>query len=127
MISLRTATKDDLRFVCASWFGHYRRAIHATPFDIYQVGMNARQVRIMATSTATIAYPDSTPDEIIGYIVRNAETLAFIYVKLDYRKNGAGRMLLREPMPKFYSHEPDKAWTRRWLERLGMSYSTKDI
>ncbi len=55
------------------------------------------------TRVACLKY---TPEQIIGYSVNHGKTLEFVYVKIDYRKQGIGTLLVKgfrevvEPLTK---------------------------
>lgn len=122
MIRTRNATVDDLRFVRASWFESYLKArrYEHEDFDIFRVGMNARMDKVLAFATVTVAYPENVPDEIVGYAVHDFEHLHYVYVKADYRRRGAGTMLLSFG-PSVYCATPGRKWVREWFHRKGMT------
>ena len=122
MIRTREATEDDMRFVRASWFESYlkSRPRDADEFDIFRAGMNARIEGALKTAKVVVAYPEAVPDEIVGYAVHDWKHLFYVYVKADYRKRGAGTMLISFG-PQVYWTKPAKKWVREWFERKGIS------
>jgi hypothetical protein len=47
-----------------------------------------------------IAHLDSDPSFIVGYAVFNQNSLQFVYVKKDYRRQGIGALLKKQMKPK---------------------------
>lgn len=110
-ISVRRATQEDLRFVCATWFESNWKTITKfmtfPQFPDYKIGMNKRQERILRDSITAIAYATAVPDEIIGYAITEKNILHFVYVKSVYRRQGIATALVGDDK-KWFTHLPGK-------------------
>lgn len=90
MIDFRTrpATADDLRLVASSWFESYWKATAlktGMEFGVYKAGQGDRVRRLLDRGVVTVAFFESAPDEILGYVVGQKDVCHFCYVKKDYR------------------------------------------
>lgn len=108
MLSLRYATADDLRFVKDSWFESFRRGGFAPEigFDLFSEGQRNLIDDTVQKMDTRVAFPEKTPDEIIGWIGAEKEVVHYLYVKHAYRKMGFADRLIELCGPfKFYSHK----------------------
>lgn len=95
MLIVRPPNPTDLWFIHDSWLKSYWKSGHAPVKDwpTYFEGQAKRIDRLLVLSETRIACFDSSPDEIVGYAVVQGECVHWLYVKKDYRRHGAARVL----------------------------------
>lgn len=113
LVIIRPFEESDRRFVEASWFESYLKALRLPelPFEIFKHGMNARIARLIENSDVRIAAARAFPDEILGYAVLDKTTpvMHWLYVKASFRRNGLGTKLLNtKPGTLWYTHKPTR-------------------
>jgi hypothetical protein len=124
---VRQATRDDLRFVCASWFESFWKAsLRQTGMEYadYQRGQDALIQRLLERSRTYVLASATVQDEIVGYCVVEGDapesaTAHYVYIKSAYRKFGAAKTLLRGKCAKF-SHMTRAG--NRVARSLGLQY-----
>ena len=95
-VTLRDGRLSDDGFIYTSWirsiWGAEKRLSEFPSPDFYQ--QNARRIKaIMKDSIIKVAHFVDSPVLIIGYSVMHGEHLHFVYVKIDYRNSGIGKLL----------------------------------
>lgn len=115
LVIIRPFEESDRRFVEASWFESYLKALRLPelPFEIFKHGMNVRIKRLLAQSNVRIAAARAFPDEILGYAVigtTHPAVLHWLYVKASFRRNGLGTTLLKAHTREvlWYTHKPTR-------------------
>lgn len=91
-------TKTDLPFIYASWRKQLwndqpRPEAQAKRF-FRQATKNIGELLAKPNAQTIVAVLDDDHDLILGYVVKADDHLEWVYVKLDYRKKGIGKMLV---------------------------------
>jgi GNAT superfamily N-acetyltransferase len=98
-VGVRLATADDMRFVAASWFESYWKAVASQEgmdyLTAYRPGQDALIRRLVGRSETIVAHAVDIPDEILGYAVLEDDVLHYVYVKSVYRRRGIATGLVR--------------------------------
>lgn len=95
----RPMAESDLPIIYNGWpKGSWYSGVRGRKGDRAQwfVAFYARARAILKRADVTIACLESDPDFILGYSIIDGETLEWIYVKEDYRKQGIARFLLKD-------------------------------
>lgn len=129
LVIIRPFEEGDRRFIEASWFESYLKALRLPelPFEVFKHGMNARIARLLARSEVLVAAARIAPDEILGYIVADKESKAlhWLYVKASFRRNGIGSTLAdAAKVVSFYTHKPSREG-HRFLTALGYNFNPR--
>lgn len=101
-LSMREAKVDDLKFILNSWVESHREApgCEHVKRGAFRVGMSERVKRLLKRCGATVAYEESTPAQIWGWVcaerLDGALVVHYCYVKSIYRRLGVAGMLMGE-------------------------------
>jgi hypothetical protein len=103
---------NDTNFVIDSWMRSYWKGWAkkaGIPGDVYPKEQRRRVEAILFEAQVSIAYEDSVPDEIFGYIVVRPykRVVDYVYVKSIYRRAGIASGLLGAYNVEFYSHKTE--------------------
>lgn len=126
LIVIRAMRESDRRFIEASWFESYFKALRLgfpTPFDVFKSGMNVRIKRLLEESDVYVAVANIDHDEILGYSVVSKDepkALHWLYVKALFRRQGIATKLLFDA--DHYSHTPLKEG-RHFLKHHGLKFA----
>ena len=90
MIRSRDATRDDLRFVRASWLRSFweHGGYDAPSFKLYQDHMPPLIERTLARTYVRVIVFDSAPTEVLAWACGLGQTLFWAYTKKDFRQQG---------------------------------------
>ena len=98
-IILRPYEKSDTGFIFSSWRYSVWYDINDTPeIESEWYHHKTKEIKKLLSdpkTTVRIASLKSDPDHLVGYCVTNDSTVQFVYVKLDYRKQGIATILCR--------------------------------
>jgi GNAT superfamily N-acetyltransferase len=92
-IAIRDGVRSDWPYVYQSFAEEYLRSPHGKPLGETKV---RRCIGVLLQSPAwqlTVAAPKAG-DEIYGWVLHNAASIAWLHVKEIYRRNGFARALL---------------------------------
>lgn len=103
MVRYRAATREDLRFILASWarsFSHTRKAPEGLAPKHYRAALRATIADILRrpTARAVVACNPNNPNLIWGFAVfedTGSPVLHYCYVKELFRGNGIGSHLVQ--------------------------------
>jgi GNAT superfamily N-acetyltransferase len=70
---------------------------------VFDREQNALIERLIQTHPPVVALFKSVPNEVIGWACRDFDTIHYVYVKHDYRRQGVANLLISGA--KFYTHE----------------------
>jgi hypothetical protein len=111
LVSTRRATKDDLRFVAATWFKSVWKnspSMSLVGYEDFKPGFDRLLNRRIDNGRVTIAFPPDNPGELAGFAVHEGHTLHFAYVRNVYRRLGIGGALVRSLLCEKYSYDMGK-------------------
>lgn len=94
-VILRSMSEDDLPCIYSTWrnsayFGMEKREQNADKFFKKQT---ANISQVLSDALVRIACLKDDPNMIIGYSVSTGDHLDWIYVKVEFRNKGIGRLL----------------------------------
>lgn len=121
---MRKATKDDLRFVAATWFKSAWKnspRMKLVDYEDYKPGQDRLINDCFRRGEVAIAFPPSTPSELVGFAVSEQGVLHFAYIRSVYRRMGIGSALTRPLQCSRYSYDMGKLGLA-FAEKLNLRY-----
>ena len=91
IIKYRSAKETDIPFIYSTWIKalyNGNRSLRLTDYGKFAARYSKIIDSLLNESSVTIACIEGYEDEIKGYAVRSGQTLHFVYVKRQWRKQG---------------------------------------
>lgn len=101
LVAIRDVTAQDTNFIMSTWLKGLRHGndwFEIIPSDIYYASYHKVLERILMKSETIISMAclKEDPDTIIGYSVKEGDTLHFVYVRSRWRGKGIAKSLIPE-------------------------------